>query len=179
MSVYKLGSISLCFETVCASFSACFSKRKSLVTYSFSLWPMLPFAGVVVVVFRISLRPKWIASNGKSFATKLALFFSISLYLALNEQQQAIEKKKKNERLLSPVLSFVHTQNVYLIPVCRSGSFRRTICDVTGTTSAGWAAHFGLNGHFFFFFFWWKTNLLFFLRRSFFLVVSIFRAVKP
>lgn len=50
---------------------------------------------------------------------------------------------KKNERLLSLLLSFAHTQNVYLERWIR---IRTVSSDSPSSPNEGWAAHFGVNG---------------------------------
>lgn len=173
MSVYKLGFISLCFFFLNWCFDVV-AKRKSLVTYSFSLWPMLSF---LFVTFRCGRNE---ASNGKSFATKLALNTTTTAAVvtvvvaaaAIAAAAIAAMATAKNERLLSFLLSFVHTKCLLDSGVANACFIPTHYLLYSRTTSAGWAAQFGLNGCLFFR--WWKWICYSFCAWIVSLFVSIF-----
>lgn len=98
MSVYKLGFISLCFER--------FTKRKSLVTYSFSLWPLLSF--LLLSLFAAAKMKLQMENRSQRNWPFPALNTRAEAQAAT--AAAAAAAMAKNERLLSLLLSFVHTK---------------------------------------------------------------------
>lgn len=123
----NLASISLWFE-LCASVLFNVVKRKSLVTYSFSLWPLLLFFFrlFVCIIF---------------FFLLLKMTLQMENHFERNWLFSALNTTGKNERLLSLLLSFAYTKCLL-----DSGTTRM----VAGYLyKSGWTPHFTLNEWFF------------------------------